>query len=99
MSILRLIGIYLGLYEKQALGYVNLNDVPLVDGARAERLEKAHRDNQRAISAEDCGYWKIARFWWSKAVSRFMVDSDEFVLYLMLAKKAANKGKDPSGWL
>lgn len=99
MSILRLIGIYLGWYDKQALGYVNLDEIPLGrDLLREGRLDKAYRDTRRALSAEDNEHWRTARFWWSRAASRFTVNQDEFVLYLMCAAKAANKGKDPAGW-
>ena len=97
MSNLRLIGIYLGLYEKQSLGIVNVDEVPQGSGFfynHQAALDKAQKDAQCALRAEDREYWRIASFWWSRAASRFMVNSDEFVLYLKLAKKAANQGKN-----
>ena len=101
MSNLRLIGIYLGLYEKQSMGVVNLDELPQGYGFfynHQVALEKAQKDTQCALRAENREYWRIAKFWWFRAASRFMVNSDEFVLYLMSAKKAANQGEDPQNW-
>lgn len=90
---LRLAGIYLGLYKKQALGYINLDDVPLTHARDHEdALENAQSDAQHASQAASDKQWQVARFYWSKAASRFRVNSDEFILYLILAEKARNKG-------
>ena len=95
----------MGAYRKARHGIVNLDaapsgeysDYPFFD--RDKALSCAQKDAERALRAEKQGSWKLARLWWCRAASRHLITSDEFVLYLMLAEKAANQGKDPPGWL
>lgn len=103
MSVLRFLLILMGVYRKVGHGIVNLDtirtreytDYPLFD--RDMALRNAQKDAVRASRAEVSGSWRLARLWWCRAASRHLVMSDEFVFYLMLAEKAANHGKDPSG--
>ena len=105
MSVLRFLLIFLGAYRKVGHGIVNLDEVPAGEYSnyplfdRDKALSSAQKDAERALRAEEHGSWKLARLWWCRAASRHLIMSDEFVFYLMLAEKAANQGKDPSGWL
>lgn len=100
MSILRFVLILLGAYRKVGYGIVNLNEVPAGEYSdyplfnRDKALGSAQKDAKRALRAEERGSWKLARLWWCRAASHHLIMSDEFVLYLMLAEKAANQGKD-----
>ena len=100
MSVLKFLLILMGAFREEAHGIVNLDsvpgkyaDYPFFDHDKA--LRRAQEDAQRALRAEERGSWKLARLWWCKAATRHLINSDEFVLYLRLAEKAANQGEAP----
>ncbi len=101
MSVLRFLLILMGAFREEAHGIVHLKNVPFGEYAdypfydHDKALCSAQKDAQRALRAEERGSWKLARLWWCRAASRHMIDSDEFILYLMVAEKAANQGEAP----
>lgn len=99
MSVLRFLLILLGAYRNAGHGIVNLDEVPAgysnyLFFDRDKALSSAQKDAERALRAEKRGSWKLARLWWCRAASRHLIMSDGFVFYLVLAGKAATKGKD-----
>ncbi len=101
MSVLRFLLILMGAFRKEVHGIINLDRVPASEYADYpffdydKALRSAQEDAQRALRAEERGSWKLARLWWWRAASRHLINSDEFVLYLMLAEKTANQGEAP----
>ena len=99
MSVLRFLLILMGAFRKEVHGIINLDRVPASEYADYpffdydKALRSAQEDAQRALRAEERGSWKLARLWWCRAASRHLINSDESILYLMLAEKAATKAK------
>lgn len=103
MSAIRFLLILMGVYRNVGHGIANLDKVPAGEYTdypvfdRDKALSCAQKDAERAMCAEERGSWILARLWWCRAASRHLIMSNEFVFYLMLAEKAANQGKGPTG--